>query len=111
MATTSMKIRRQSRRLLQLVTEGTIYQHYLEQQERALEQGKIQRKVPRSKLRAHASEVYGELRSDLRNCESVADYRSVTNSLLKEIGPTKMGFLNATGLSRREALEKLKSED
>lgn len=100
---TNVKARTQGRRLLQLVTLNTVYAHFVEQQHRAIQQGKITKRIPRAKLQAYAKEYYDSVRADIRNCESVVDVRLITDSLIKDIGPTRMGFLHAAWKGSRHA--------
>lgn len=97
------KVRNASRRLLQLVTMGTVYEHFLEQQQRALNQEKITKPIPKSKLQAYAREYYSTIRQELRNCESTVDVRLVTDLVIRDIGPTRMGFLQADWKGSRKA--------
>jgi hypothetical protein len=85
-----------------------VYEHFLEQQKHAIDRGIISRKVPRAKLQDYAREYYASLRHDLRQAESPADVRVITNGLIKDIGPRKMGFLKALGeVSRKSAIDAL----
>lgn len=103
MTTTNAKARIQARRLLQLVTLNTVYAHLMEQQHNAVQMGKIQRQIPKAKLQKYAQTYFTEVKENLQQAESVVDVRLITDKIIKELGPQRMGFLHADWKGTRTA--------
>lgn len=94
-------VKQHARTLLHLVTAGSIYEHFSEQQQHLLERGRITRKVPQKKLRVFADECHKSLKHQVRMVATPRDLQVLERALVKELAPNKAGFLKAVWKGNR----------
>jgi hypothetical protein len=97
------KIKLHARTLLQLVTPGTIYEHFEEQQNHLIQRGKITRRIAKRKLQSYAADCHKSFRQQMRMAQTPRDLNLLERALLQELSPNRTGFLKADWKGNRRA--------